>query len=305
MSDIFISYASEDRARAKVLARTLERRGFSVWWDREILPGERFVQMIKEALDQTKCIIVLWSKDSIKSKWVQLEAAEGVDREILVPALIDDVEIPFQFKQIHAARLIDWKGKPSHPEFDKLFKAVSAILDKTKSATGSGSTPDEQVKDKQKENGTESNGIITRYKLFVSIALGLAILIALLLYIFKQPVLVFTGEQPVKKTESGYEASFDFDQSKPVPPGIITFTILAEEDDEAKISDVSVEIVGPKVGEDVSDIYQNGKEATLTYQPLGATPHRLKVIVSNVPLTVEITSPQLKRAIKRTIQIGS
>jgi phage replication-related protein YjqB (UPF0714/DUF867 family) len=42
MSDIFISYAKEDRGKAKDIAEALKQQGFSVWWDRSILPGETF-----------------------------------------------------------------------------------------------------------------------------------------------------------------------------------------------------------------------------------------------------------------------
>lgn len=38
MTDIFISYASEDRARAGQFASAFEARGWSVWWDRRIVP---------------------------------------------------------------------------------------------------------------------------------------------------------------------------------------------------------------------------------------------------------------------------
>jgi hypothetical protein len=144
MSDIFVSYASEDRARAKVLAGALERQGWSVWWDRRIAPGKQFSQVIKEAIDEAKCIIVLWSKESVKSAWVQNEAAEGARREILVPALIDDVEIPFEFRRIQAARLVDWEGRSPHPEFDILLEAVCAILGQHLLPKASEPTPDEQ-----------------------------------------------------------------------------------------------------------------------------------------------------------------
>ena len=127
MSDIFISYSSKDRARAKVLAGALESQGLSVWWDRKIPPGKQFSKVIKEAMDEAKCVIVLWSKESVKSEWVQNEASEGASRKILVPALIDDVEIPFEFRRIQAARLVDWEGKSPHPEFDILLEAVRAI----------------------------------------------------------------------------------------------------------------------------------------------------------------------------------
>ena len=41
MSDIFISYAREDRPRAAAIARALEAQGWSVWWDWIILAGKR------------------------------------------------------------------------------------------------------------------------------------------------------------------------------------------------------------------------------------------------------------------------
>jgi adenylate cyclase len=46
MADIFISYASEDREAAARLAGALEDRGWSLWWDPEIPPGESWDDMI-------------------------------------------------------------------------------------------------------------------------------------------------------------------------------------------------------------------------------------------------------------------
>jgi hypothetical protein len=39
MSDIFMSYASEDRPRGEEFARALEGQGWSVFWDRAIPIG--------------------------------------------------------------------------------------------------------------------------------------------------------------------------------------------------------------------------------------------------------------------------
>ena len=67
MSDIFLSYASEDLPRVRSLIRALERHGWSVWWDRTILPGRTFDQAIEEALDAARCVIVVWSQHSVSS----------------------------------------------------------------------------------------------------------------------------------------------------------------------------------------------------------------------------------------------
>jgi len=130
MSDIFLSYKSEDRQRAKIIAEALKQHGYSVWWDKIIPPGKTFDQVIEEALDAARCVIVLWSRESVSSDWVKNEVREGTRRHILVPVLIDDVKIPFEFKHIQAAQLIDWQGALPDPEFDLLLKSVGEILGK-------------------------------------------------------------------------------------------------------------------------------------------------------------------------------
>lgn len=128
MSDIFISYASVDRARAQQLATALERQGWSVLWDRQIPPGKTFDQVVEEELNAARCVVVLWSQAAVSSRWVKAEASEGAQREVLVPVLIDDVRIPLEFRRIQAARLVNWQETGPHPEFDKLLRAIKEIL---------------------------------------------------------------------------------------------------------------------------------------------------------------------------------
>jgi len=129
LSDIFISYSRSDRATAQTLANALQRENWSVWWDPKIPPGKAFDEVIDQALEKAKCVIVLWSKASVKSRWVKAEAAEGNRRGILLPALIeDDAKIPLEFRYTQASRLTDWRGEAEHTEFGTLRAAVAELL---------------------------------------------------------------------------------------------------------------------------------------------------------------------------------
>ena len=110
------------------MAEPLRQQGWSVWWDRTIRPGQTWDQVIDAALAEARCVIVLWSRESIQSHWVQTEAHEGQRRGILAPARLENVVIPLAFRIIHAADLIDWQGALPHAGVDELLQAVSQIL---------------------------------------------------------------------------------------------------------------------------------------------------------------------------------
>ena len=105
MADIFVSYASEDRARIEPLVAALQAEGWSIWWDKELVAGPSFNEKIEEALDHARCVVVAWSSHSVKSRWCQDEANEGLQREALVPICIDDVRPPLGFRSAQTASL--------------------------------------------------------------------------------------------------------------------------------------------------------------------------------------------------------
>jgi len=84
MSDVFISYATEDRERARSLADGLEQLGWSVWWDRKIVAGQMFDRIIEEALAEAKCVVVLWSKVSITSEATLLKVNDPPRHDVAV-----------------------------------------------------------------------------------------------------------------------------------------------------------------------------------------------------------------------------
>jgi WD40 repeat protein len=126
MADVFISYANQNRDTARKLAASLEAHGWSVWWDRKIQAGQSFDQAIERELETARSVVVLWSKDSISSEWVKNEAALAAERGVLVPALIDSVRPPLEFRRRQAADLIGWDGDTAHPGFQALIDAITS-----------------------------------------------------------------------------------------------------------------------------------------------------------------------------------
>ncbi len=128
MTDIFVSYAHEDLERVKPIVKELELRGWSVFWDKKIPPSVHWRSYLKEKLDESSSVLVVWSRDSIKKPWIQVEADEAYKRKILVPLFLDAVEPPFGFNQIQAADLSTWKNDSSYPEFLLLLDAIESKI---------------------------------------------------------------------------------------------------------------------------------------------------------------------------------
>jgi sulfatase modifying factor 1 len=137
MSDIFISYAKEDKNRVKSLAHALERRGWSVWWDERIPAGQSYEEFIEKALKTAKSVVVVWTKTSVKSQWVKNEAKRGLRRNVLIPVmLLEEVEIPLEFEHLQAAHLMDWHPDQDHAGFDQFVGDLVHVIGAPSNAEG-------------------------------------------------------------------------------------------------------------------------------------------------------------------------
>ena len=129
MSDVFVSYKAEDRARVCPLVEALEAEGLSVWWDAHIGGGDEWRDSIQQHLDEAKCVIVVWSKRSIgpEGHFVRDEATRAQRRHAYLPVRIDKVDPPLGFGETQAIPMIGWKGDRSDPRYQAVLAAARAI----------------------------------------------------------------------------------------------------------------------------------------------------------------------------------
>ena len=130
MTDIFLSYTEKDREAARRVANALEAVGWTVWWDRRIPAGETWRSVLEDALEEMRCMVVLWSSRSIESEWVCEEASEGRRLHKLVPVMIEAVRPPAGFREIQAADLTGWDGSLEFDGMRMLVADLEALLGK-------------------------------------------------------------------------------------------------------------------------------------------------------------------------------
>lgn len=102
------------------MAAALTAEGYSVWWDRHLAGGDEFSAEIEKELSAAKAVIVAWSVDGSKSRWVKDEAGIAAGAGKLVAVSLDGSEPPIGFKQFHA---IDF-GDASDAVFAEVKRSV-------------------------------------------------------------------------------------------------------------------------------------------------------------------------------------
>jgi len=141
MSDIFISYSSKDRSWVERFAKILEAYGWSVWWDRNIPTGGSFNAVISQELSSARCVIVVWSQQSVASEWVQAEASEAKKQEKYLPVKINESDIPLAFTQRTFQSLVDWEAGVEHAGFSQLLKDIERLIKRPTKPIAMGLTP--------------------------------------------------------------------------------------------------------------------------------------------------------------------
>ncbi|MGH8378354.1 MAG: TIR domain-containing protein, partial [Gammaproteobacteria bacterium] len=99
-----------------------------VWWDPEITPGQEFDDQIEAEIDAAGAVLVVWTPDSVASRWVRGEAREAAERGILVPVRFEQARLPMDVRAIHTTDLDDWRENPMHPAMQECLHALGVMI---------------------------------------------------------------------------------------------------------------------------------------------------------------------------------
>ena len=128
MADVFVSYARNDKARVAPLVAAIEAKGWSVWWDPEIAPGQQFDDQIEAEIAAAGAVLVVWTPASVVSRWVRGEAREAAERGILVPVRFDQARLPMDVRAIHTTDLDGWADNAASPQAQEFLRALGAHI---------------------------------------------------------------------------------------------------------------------------------------------------------------------------------
>jgi adenylate cyclase len=128
MADVFVSYARSDKARVAPLVAAIEANGWTVWWDPEICPGQEFDRQIAAELKIATVVLVVWTPNSVESRWVRGEAREGAERGILVPVRFERADLPIDVRTLHTTDFDDWGEDPRSAQAQEVMRALGTLI---------------------------------------------------------------------------------------------------------------------------------------------------------------------------------
>ena len=123
MTDVYLSYAREDRESVRLLSETLQFEGWDVWMDPSD-PSGGTSAAIDMKLGSAGAILVLWSGYSRHSEYVRSEAATGLYKNKLIQVSLDGLGAPSPFDQLEVLQIRGWAGERDHAEWRRIMEAV-------------------------------------------------------------------------------------------------------------------------------------------------------------------------------------
>ena len=130
-TDVFLSYAHEDRDTADDAIRQLESEGVSCWVaHRDAGAGAEWAASIVDAIAASRLVVLIYSTHSNESQQVLREMERAVQANVpILPLLIDDAPLSKSMRYfLGATHWLDTAGKPSAERLKLLSETVKRVL---------------------------------------------------------------------------------------------------------------------------------------------------------------------------------
>ena len=109
MATIFISYTTADEEFVRKLASRLEEVGHTpIFSGGSLTAGQPWQVSLSQELREADCVVIVLSKASNESRWVMTEIGAALGyyqqrgRPLIIPLVIDDIDLPIPLAHIHA-----------------------------------------------------------------------------------------------------------------------------------------------------------------------------------------------------------
>jgi hypothetical protein len=95
-SPVFISHASADLDVARQVEATLHAAGFDPWLDySDIRVGALLGKQLRQAIEESVAVILMWSKTASASRWVATEVLTAFHlQRFIIPCVLGEAELP-------------------------------------------------------------------------------------------------------------------------------------------------------------------------------------------------------------------
>jgi len=129
--EVFICYASRDKAIADAVCDALESRQIKCWIaPRDVLPGTEWAEAIVDAIDGSRVLVLVFSSSSNTSPQVRREVGKAAGNDIpIIPLRIEDVT-PSKAMTFFISRhqWLDAQAEPLEKHLKRLTDTVQKIL---------------------------------------------------------------------------------------------------------------------------------------------------------------------------------
>jgi adenylate cyclase len=226
-AQVFISYASQDKAVADAACLALEQAGMECWIaPRNVVPGESYAGAIVHAIDATRLLVLILSEHGASSKHVlrEVERASSKDHPV-VAFRIDAAPMPADLEYfLNMSQWLDASCVDMESALPRLVEAVQRVI------TSPGNAGIAQSPSAVPSQQTPVSKPVNRRPRLVAIALGVLVALGLVYFAVEKhwPSKRGATEQPSVAAES-----VSSDKSIAVLP----FTDMSEKKDQEYFAD--------------------------------------------------------------------